>query len=249
MICALLLGRGGPGGFPGKNTHLVLGRSLMSYPLVAAQESDCVDKVFVSSDSEEIIKIGNDYGAETIKRPNELCTNEALAEDAYLHGYEYIKRRLVDENIEVEIMILLFANSPTLTSEHIDEAVRVLREDETLDSAVTVSRYNMWSPLRARKIGPDGCLEPFVPFETLGDLNKLNCDRDSQGDVYFADMSLCAVRPRCLENIDSGLLPQKWLGKKIYPIHNWGGLDVDYDWQLPQVEFWLKAHGLEPTIK
>ena len=72
----------------------------------------------------------------------------------------------------------------------------------------------MWSPLRARKIGSDGCLEPFVPFETLGDLNKLNCDRDSQGDVYFADMSLCAVRPRCLENIDSGLLPQKWLGKK-----------------------------------
>ena len=108
MICVLLLGRGGSGGFPGKNTHLVLGRPLMSYPLVAAQESDCVDKVFVSSDSEEIIKIGNDYGAETIKRPNELCTNEALAEDAYLHGYEYIKRRLVEENIEVEIMILLF---------------------------------------------------------------------------------------------------------------------------------------------
>ncbi len=23
----------------------------------------------------------------------------------------------------------------------------------------------------------------------------------------------------------------------------WGGLDVDYEWQIPQVEFWLQAHG------
>ena len=132
MICALLLGRGDLVVFKGK-TLIWYWSTFNVLPIGSSpRKSDCVDKVFVSSDSEEIIKIGNDYGAETIKRPNELCTNEALAEDAYLHGYEYIKRRLVDENIEVEIMILLFANSPTLTSEHIDEAVRILREDETL---------------------------------------------------------------------------------------------------------------------
>jgi hypothetical protein len=39
------------------------------------------------------------------------------------------------------------------------------------------------------------------------------------------------------------MLPQKWMGQNIYPIKQWGGLDVDYEWQMPQVEFWLKAHG------
>jgi len=53
------------------------------------------------------------------------------------------------------------------------------------------------------------------------------------------------VRPRCLENIKEGLLPQKWMGKKIAPIHSSGGCDVDYEWQLPMVEFWLRKNGFK----
>jgi hypothetical protein len=145
----------------------------------------------------------------------------------------------------VELLVLLFANGATLTAELIDEAVEALRADETLDSAVTVSEYNMWSPLRARKVGPDGCLQPFVPFETFGDPKTLNCDRDSQGSVYFADMGLSVVRPRCLEQLDEGLLPQKWMGRRIHPVRSWGGCDIDYEWQVPAVEYWLRKHGFE----
>ncbi len=100
----------------------------------------------------------------------------------------------------------------------------------------------MWSPLRARKITEQGLLEPFVPFETFGDPATLNCDRDSQGDVWFADFGATIVRPRCMEHMEHGLLPQKWMGRKIYPLKQWGGLDVDYEWQIPLVEYWLKAN-------
>ena len=93
-------------------------------------------------------------------------------------------------------------------------------------------------------LGDDGLLHPFVPFETFGDPKTLNCDRDSQGDVWFADMGTSVVRPRCLENLSAGLLPQKWMGQKICPIKQWGGCDVDYEWQIPMVEFWLKKHGM-----
>jgi hypothetical protein len=130
-----------------------------------------------------------------------------------------------------------------VTSDLIDEGIRVLRESPEIDSAVSASAYNMWSPLRARKIGEDGLLHPFVPFETFGDPKTLNCDRDSQGDAWFADMGLSVVRPECLESLDDGLLPQKWMGQKIYPLKQWGGLDVDFEWQLPQVEYWLRKHG------
>ena len=44
----------------------------------------------------------------------------------------------------------------------------------------------------------------------------------------------------CLENLKKGLLPQKWMGKKIAPIKSWGGCDVDFEWQIPSVEYWLK---------
>ena len=140
-------------------------------------------------------------------------------------------------------MVLLFCNAATILAKTIDMGIETLRNNPEYDSAVTVSKYNMWSPLRARKIGPDGLLHPFVPFETFGDPKTLNCDRDSQGDVWFADMSVSIVRTECLENLESGLLPQKWMGQKIYPLPQWGGCDVDYEWQIPQVEFWLKKHG------
>jgi len=244
MIAALLLGREGSLGFPGKNTAPVLGRPMMAYPLLAARHAKSVDEVYVSTDSPSIREIAKEYGALLIDRPPELCTTTALGEDAYVHGYRHIRDVLKKE---IELLVLLFCNGATITAWTIDEGIDVLRRDPTLDSAVTVSRYNMWSPLRARKVGPDGLLQPFVPFETFGDPKTLNCDRDSQGDVWFADMSVSVVRPHCLENLHEGLLPQKWMGRRIYPLEQWGGLDVDYDWQVPQVEFWLRKHGFTQT--
>src|SRR5207302_50909 len=68
------------------------------------------------------------------------------------------------------------------------------------------------------------------------------------GDVYFADMSTSIVRPHCLENLRSGMLPQRWMGNRIFPLKQWGGCDVDYEWQVPQVEFWLRKHGFTETV-
>ena len=56
-------------------------------------------------------------------------------------------------------------------------------------------------------------------------------------------MGVSIIRPKNLEHLEDGLLPQKWMGRKIYPLKQWGGLDVDYEYQMPQVEFWLKKHG------
>ena len=243
MIAALLLGRKGSIGFPGKNLYPLLGRPLMAYPLLAALHARHVDEVYVSTDDERIMTIAADHGAEVIVRPPALATKRALGEHAYVHGYQVIRERLKERNLSLDMMVLLFCNAATITAASIDEGIAVLHHCPDYDSAVTVSLYNMWSPLRARKIGADGLLHPFVPFETFGDPATLNCDRDSQGDVWFADMGVSVVRPRCLDDLEGGLLPQKWMGRKIFPIKQWGGCDVDFEWQLPGVESWLKQHG------
>lgn len=245
VVCALMIGRKGSIGFPGKNVYPVLGRPLAAYPLLAAKGSRYVERIFVSTDSPEIMDIAKGYGAELIERPAELATKQALGEDVFAHGYREIKRRLASQGLEAELMILLFANAATITSQLMDQGIETLRRDAHFDSAVTTSVYNMWSPLRARKLHSDGCLRPFVPFETFGDPRTLNCDRDSQGDVHFADMSVSVVRPKCLEQMSEGLLPQKWMGQRIAPIPSWGGCDVDYEWQVPMVEFWLRKHGIQ----
>jgi len=238
-----MIGREGSVGFPQKNVTPVLGRPMAAYPLMAARAARQVDRVYVSTDSPRIAAIGREHQAEIIDRPAALATKEALGEHVFVHGYHQIKQRLAAEGHAIELVVLLFANAATITGDLIDMGIETLRRDPTMDSAVTTSVYNMWSPLRARSLSPDGCLRPFVPFETFGDPRTLNCDRDSQGDVHFADMSASVVRPRCLEQLDEGLLPQKWMGQRIAPIPSWGGCDVDYEWQLPMVEYWLRKHG------
>lgn len=245
MIAAILIGREGSTGFPGKNVYPVLGRPLVVYPLMVAEAAPSIDRIYVSTDSPRIKDIARDFGAVVIDRPDYLCSKEALGEDAYVHAYELIAAECEEKGEEVELLVLLMANAPTISSEQLEEGIRVLREQPETDSAVTVSCYNMWSPLRARKVDETGHLQPFVPFETFGDPKTLNCDRDSQGDVLFADMGVSIVRPKNLENMEDGLLPQKWMGQNIWPIRNYGGLDVDYDYQMPQAEFWLKQNGVK----
>lgn len=242
MIPALLIGREGSVGFPGKNVYPLLGRALMEYPLLAANGSRHIDALYVSTDSAEIREISRGYGARIIDRPPELCTASALGEDVFVHGYRWIQEGLPPAD-SVEMLVLLMCNAPTITPGLIDEGIEVLRAHPDYDSAVSVSKYNMYSPLRARTIGRDGLLHPFVPFETFGDPGTLNCDRDSQGDVWFADMGASIVRPRNLEHLEEGLLPQKWMGRRIFPLKQWGGLDIDYEWQVPQAGFWLEKHG------
>jgi CMP-N-acetylneuraminic acid synthetase len=242
-ISALLIGRGGSAGLPGKNTTPILGRPLMAYPLIAAKQSHYIDSIYISSDSEKIMSVGESYGATRIQRPPELCTTKALGEDAFRHGYEVIRDAISTQGEKIEFMVLLMANAATITAKLIDSGIEMLRADPDMDSAVTVSRYNMWSPIRARKTNENGYLEPFVPFDAYPEPEKLSCDRDSQGDILFADMGVSVVRPHCLENLKSGLMPQKWMGQKIGAIQSWGGCDVDYEWQIAGVEYWLMQHG------
>ena len=242
MIAAIMIGRKGSRGFPGKNTYKVLGRALCEYPLIAAKRSKFIEKIYVATDCDKIKKISSKYNVEFIDRPKKLNTNKALGDHVFEYSFNQVKKK---NSKKIELVVLLFANAPTINFKLIDKGITLLKKNKYFDSAVTISVYNMWSPLRARKLVSDGSLKPFVNFEYFGNPKTLNCDRDSQGNVYFADMSLSIVRPNCLENLKDGLLPQKWMGKKIMPIKSWGGCDVDFKWQIPGVEHWLIANGVK----
>jgi len=238
MIIAVLIGREGSVGFPGKNVYPVLKRPLMAYPLLAALNSKYVDKVFVSTDSKKIAETGKQYGADIIDRPAFLATSSAISEDVFAHAYKYVKDTL---KINIDLIALLFCNAPMILPATIDRGVEILRERPEIDSTITVSRYNMWSPIRARRIDKEGLLSPFIPFEKMR--VSMDSNRDSQGDVYFHDCGVSVVRPGCLENIKDGILPQKWMGRKIYPLVQKGGLDIDYAYEVPLAESWLKENG------
>ena len=236
-IYAILIGRKGSKGFKGKNKKKILGKKLFEYPIDVLKSTKGVSRVFISTDDQEIKAIAKKKGLINLYRPKKLATSKALGEDVFYNAYKQILNLGYKDP---KYIILAFCNSPTLNRKGLIKGINLLDKNKKADSAVSVSRYNMWSPLRARKMSKQGYLVPFVKFDYFGDPKTLNCDRDSQGDVYFADMGFSIIRPYCLENLNDGLLPQKWMGKKILPVIQDAGLDIDYEWQLPQAEWWIK---------
>ena len=236
MIVALLCGRKGSKGLPNKNIYPILGRPLAWYPLQAALQSKYIEKIYVSTDSDKISKLGYECGATIISRPKNLATDGALLENVLQHGYAYIKK---DLGRDPEILVILLCNAATVTKRNIDKGIEMLRRNKEIDSVATVTLLNQYSPVRAKKI-VSGELVPAIDARNLN-LN-VTCDRDCMGDIYFCDASLWIIRSRCM-NYKNGQPPFPWMGRNILPIVQEGGLDVDDVSGIYITEAWLKKHG------
>ncbi|NCI49055.1 acylneuraminate cytidylyltransferase family protein [Sediminibacterium roseum] len=77
MRLAVIPARGGSKGLPGKNTKVLNGKPLVAWSIESALASELIDRVVVSTDSEEIKTVALRFGAEVIDRPAELATDEA----------------------------------------------------------------------------------------------------------------------------------------------------------------------------
>jgi CMP-N-acetylneuraminic acid synthetase len=240
LVVALLCGRKGSKGVPNKNIYPILGRPLMWYPLNAALHSKYIERIYISTDSEEITESGKRYNCSIIPRPFELATDEALLEDVLQHGYRHIVK---DIGMSPELIVVLLCNAATVTTANIDKGIEMLRESEDADSVATVTLLNQYSPIRAKRI-ENGRLVPSIDLAQFGD--KITCDRKCIGDTYFCDASLWILKPRCMD-YHNGQLPFRWMGQNIFPIVQKGGLDVDDEDGLYATEKWLLLHGFTET--
>jgi len=118
-ILAIIPARAGSKKLPGKNIKLMAGKPLIAYTIVSSLESKYIDKTIVSTDSEKITEVSKRYGAEVIKRPEHVATDNAKITDVIFHALEVLKK----EKYLPEIVILLQPTSPLRTVKDIDKAI------------------------------------------------------------------------------------------------------------------------------
>ena len=238
MHIGLVIGKKNSVGVPGKNTKIILGRPTAEYAFIAGKFAK-LDKIYVSTDSDEIAKIGQNYSAIHIERPANLATPDSLTEDVLTHAYRYIIDDIGDNKITT--ISLLFCNNPAINVNLLKDAIHFIENDkENYDSCFSVVKYDMFSPARARRISASGEMKPFVDLKYIENVSSI---RDSQGSVYFCDLSIQVMKPTCFENMEEGQLPFKWQGKKSKAIETDYGFDIDTEWQFVVIEHWLKKHG------
>ena len=125
MIIALMIGRSGSR-MKGKNIRKILGKPICAYPLIACKKAKIVNEVFVSTDCKN--KKISKYNANIIDRPKRLATKKALSEDAFVHGYNFIKKYFGKKHNKIKYIILLYANSPTVNKNMILKGIKILKK-------------------------------------------------------------------------------------------------------------------------
>lgn len=117
-VLAILPVRGGSKGIPKKNIILFDDEPLMCWSIRCAQASKYIDKIVVSSDSEEILDVARNAGACTIKRPEGISGDTATTEDTIRH--------VLWHYCDYDIVVLLQVTSPLREPKDIDSAIEKL---------------------------------------------------------------------------------------------------------------------------
>lgn len=239
MNIALLTGRGGSVSLPDKNILQVLGRPMMAYPAIMAKQSKLIDDVYLSTDGEALKQVGRELGLKIIDRPPELAQPTSQHRDAIVHALEV----LAGQNIFPEILIVLLCNVGTHRPGLIDKCVQLLLDHPELDSVVTIDERNEYHPLRAKKMGKDGLLEPFLKTE-----GKVSTNRQELENCYFLDHSLWALRvSTCFGKHTDGQQPWDFMGNRILGVPNKGAMDIHTSEDISYTEAWLKNQGWDES--
>ena len=103
MNLGLIPARAGSKGVPNKNIRNICGKPLIVWSIERALQSVLLDKVVVSTDSNEIAKIASENGAKVIMRPPELASDTASTQDVMVHALQ---------QEHADILVLLQPTSP-----------------------------------------------------------------------------------------------------------------------------------------
>ncbi len=144
---AIIPARGGSKRLPNKNILDLAGKPLISWSVNAAIKSQYIDKVMVTTDSDEIMEVAKKYGAEVpFKRPDYLSTDTAIRPDVIKHTIDFYK----NENQEkFDYIVFLQPTSPLRDESHIDKAIEDMLE-KNADAMVSVCEVEhpvQWSGL------------------------------------------------------------------------------------------------------
>ena len=159
---ALIPARGGSKGIPGKNLQTVGDVPLICRSIRAAQASNGVGRVVVSTDDDAIAEAAEAEGAIVIRRPAAIAGDTASSESALLHALDELEEQ---GPLETEL-VFLQCTSPFTTGAQIDAVLTALQK-EGCSSSFSVSPWHgfLW---RA-----DGCginHDPELPRQRRQDL-------------------------------------------------------------------------------
>ena len=163
-VCIQIPARAGSKRVKAKNLRLIDGKPMLQYAVEAALASEVGD-VYVNSDSQDMLLLGEILGAKTYRRPEKWASDEATGDD---FTYDFLKN--VPQPVDTLIMVSPVC--PLVTAADISNAVRAFQESncDTLISCDS-SQMQVFCDSRPVNIRTDEALRPSQENAAVQTLN------------------------------------------------------------------------------
>lgn len=177
-IVGVIHARGGSKRIPLKNIKPLNGIPLIGYIIKAALQSTLLDRVIVSTDHPEIVRLSKEFGADVpFVRPPEI-SEDVASELVTQHAVKFVED---ETGHKIDIAVTMQPTTPFCRAEDIDACIRLLLEDTELQSSIT-----------AKKIHD----RPEWMFRINGNRATLFLEGELKGDRGISQM----LPPLCMAN-------------------------------------------------
>ena len=223
-ILAVIPARGGSKGIPDKNIIEINNRPLIDYTISEALNSQYIDKIIVSTDSEKIANIAKKCGADVpFLRPKHLAEDHSKTIDVLID----LIKQLSKNGEEYNYLLLLQPTQPLRRTFHIDEAIKIIIENnyKSLLSVNEVSEH----PVLIRSIHKDGRLKNLLSINSTVRRQDFESYYKVNGAIY-------------INLLDEDFNADTSLNDNIYPYIMDKEYDLDIDEPFDLEIFKLKLH-------
>jgi len=212
LIYAIVPARSGSKGVPDKNIRELGGHPLLAWSIAAAKKSQYINRVLISTDSDEYAAIAVKYGAEApFLRPTVLAGDKSSDRDFFVHALDWLQEH---EKLIPDIWVHLRPTTPLRDPKLIDEAVVQFNNDIGATSLRSAHEAPE-SPAKWFKMNDDGSFSGF-----MGNISgeRLNMPRQGWQKAYIPDGYVDLVRSKNILTSDDMYFP-RMLAYVSPPVH------------------------------
>lgn len=216
LTYAIIPARSGSKAVKNKNIKTLGGYPMIAYSIAAAKLAQEVDRVIVSTDSEEYAKIARQYGAETpFLRPEEISGDKSTDMEFMEHA---IKWCYENEGRVPQYWVHLRVTCPFRDANIVDEGIRKIKEHPEATCLLSINKvdYFLTAYKWLIKDGDDYCKSIF--FENNDDANR---PRQTYPDPYIPNIYVDVLTTKSIT--EDGLLH----GNKMVSLETERTIDID----------------------